>query len=159
MKDKNIENIIDVWKTTVDVQKHFNELCLKARQLAITALSAFLGGLGYLGAGGGVQNINGFVYSLLTVLATIVWMAFHFNDRHGYHRLLKGAVSHGLKIENAYKADIPIDLTASIGEHSPVKIFGFNFDSNKKVTFFYSVGYFVIWIPYFSFLIYKAYYC
>ena len=33
---------LEVWKTTVDVQKHFNELELKIRNFAITVVGAFL---------------------------------------------------------------------------------------------------------------------
>lgn len=37
---------VDVWKTIIDVQKHFNDLEMKVRNFGILILSAFIGAIG-----------------------------------------------------------------------------------------------------------------
>lgn len=37
---------VDVWKTVIDVQKHFNDLEMKVRNFGILILSAFIGAIG-----------------------------------------------------------------------------------------------------------------
>lgn len=38
---------LEVWKATIDVQKHFNELGLRVRSIAVTVLGALLAAAGY----------------------------------------------------------------------------------------------------------------
>jgi hypothetical protein len=40
--------IIDIWKQAVDTQKHFNDMCVKSRQLGLTFVAASLGAALYL---------------------------------------------------------------------------------------------------------------
>lgn len=44
IKLENLKLKIDIWKTVVDVQKHFNDLEMKVRNFGILILSAFIGG-------------------------------------------------------------------------------------------------------------------
>src|SRR5690606_38309066 len=37
----------EVWKATIEVQKHFNEISLRVRSIAVTVLGAFLDAAGY----------------------------------------------------------------------------------------------------------------
>src|SRR3546814_2229171 len=41
------ENRIEIWKTIIDVQKHFNELEMRIRNVAVTVLAAFLAAAGF----------------------------------------------------------------------------------------------------------------
>ncbi|MDS0065324.1 hypothetical protein [Enterobacter cloacae] len=46
MKLEQLKLKIDVWKTVIDVQKHFNDLEMKVRNFGILILSAFIGAIG-----------------------------------------------------------------------------------------------------------------
>jgi hypothetical protein len=40
--DKRNKLLIEVWKQAVDTQKHFNDMCVKSRQLGLTFVAASL---------------------------------------------------------------------------------------------------------------------
>jgi hypothetical protein len=40
--------LVDIWKQAVDTQKHFNDMCVKSRQLGLTFVAASLGAALYL---------------------------------------------------------------------------------------------------------------
>ena len=42
-KSELVERTVSVWEKTIDVQQHFNDLCLRIRNYAITVLAAILG--------------------------------------------------------------------------------------------------------------------
>jgi hypothetical protein len=135
------EMLLEVWKTTVDVQKHFNELELRIRNFAVTVLAAFLAAAGFsvkeslqLDVWGREISLTG----LVLLSGTFVWLAFYGMDRFWYHRLLKGAVDHGRTVEAALAPTLPeIGLTSAIGAASPITIGKFKFDSNRKMDWFY----------------------
>ena len=135
---------VDIWKKTVDVQQHFNDLELRIRNYAVTVLAAMLG----LTAYGLKENLQFTVFrfhtsvaAALLFLAIVPWSAFYLMDRHWYHRLLYGAVNHGLRIERRWQKTLPeIALTDSIGEYSPVRIWKFVLHSGHKMSLFYWAG-------------------
>ena len=135
---------VDIWKKTVDVQQHFNDLELRIRNYAVTVLAAMLGLTAY-GLKENLQiTIFGFrtsVAAALLFLAILPWSAFYLMDRHWYHRLLYGAVHHGQRIERRWQKLLPeITLTDSIGEHSPVRIWKVMLHSRHKMSVFYCAG-------------------
>jgi hypothetical protein len=61
-------------------------------------------------------------------------------DRLWYHRLLEGAVLHGIEVEKALEAAIPqIGLTSAIGAASPFYIKSKKFGSDQKMDWFYGL--------------------
>src|SRR5438874_2120227 len=40
--------LVEIWKQAVDTQKHFNDMCVKSRQLGLTFVAASLGAAFYL---------------------------------------------------------------------------------------------------------------
>ena len=135
---------IDVWKETVDVQQHFNDLELRIRSYAVTVLAAMLG----LAAYGFKENLQIAIAGHKTSIATAIlmtavlpWLGFYLMDRAWYHRLLYGAVSHGKKIEDRWKNILPeITLTDSIGERSTIRIRNWELHSTGKMDIFYGAG-------------------
>ncbi len=129
---------ISIWEKVVDVQMHFNDLCLRIRNFAISILGVLLGAaaIAYRFAG----HINIFSYkiptaSIFIAISIVVWLAFYLMDRYWYHELLKGAVHHAQKIEESLKATTPeIELANSIREqsHSSLKM-----NAAKKLNIFY----------------------
>ena len=151
---------VDVWKKTVEVQQHFNDLELRIRNFAITILAGVLG----LAAYGLKENLSATVFGHPISVAGVIlfagllpWAAFYFMDCHWYHRLLNGAVRHGKFIEDRLRPVLPeVCLTDSIAEESPTKIWRFlpkNFPwilhwlwknremhSTHKMNLFYGLG-------------------
>ena len=133
---------VDVWKTIIDVQKHFNYLEMKVSNFGILILSAFIGAIGVSFNSSSSLVIFGGSYSVAGMLAfgaAIVWLLFYFVDVYWYHPLLLGAVKKGLAIEKEIGVDIVnIDLTKTIGDNSPRDILFFkNVHSTTKAKIFY----------------------
>lgn len=118
-KDK-VGFYVEMWKQAIDVQKHFNDIELRVRSLALTLLTFALGGATLAVKDGRATKIFGVDLQLgAIVLAAglISWMAFYFMDQVWYHRLLIGAVKHAERIETILSADFPgVGLTQTISE-------------------------------------------
>jgi hypothetical protein len=122
------KNVIDVWKTVVQVQQHFNDIEMKIRGIFITMVLALIAAQGFVAEKhlsydfGSVQILYATFVPMLGIIGTNL---FYFMDKHWYHRLLVGAVKHGIKIEEKYKQQLPeLNLSASIGEASPIHLRG-----------------------------------
>ncbi|AXT27462.1 hypothetical protein D1823_13285 [Ruegeria sp. AD91A] len=135
--DKDLE----IWKTVVSVQMHFNDLELRIRNFAILSLGATLTVAGYsLRVGNNVVLMGKDVpfASIALTIGTIVWLCFWFMDRHWYHRLLLGSVYHGIDIETRYAKMRPsLSLSASIKKQSPNELFGRELRSKHRLDIFY----------------------
>ena len=138
---------LESWKKAIDVQQHFNEICMKIRNFYISLTTALLALAGVLMKSVdnkfveiGIFDIHILIlFLLILILSTIL---FYFIDRHWYHRLLVGAVKHALMIEKALGETAPsIKLTTSIGDESPMKVgrfsawrvIGFVLSGDKRV--------------------------
>ncbi|MCT7567822.1 HAD family hydrolase [Aliarcobacter butzleri] len=117
--EKELEHLIKIWDRTIDVQKHFNDIELRIRQLAITVSGLLLGGIITVTKLNGAADNN--LISVGFLITAVIWLIFYFVDRFWYHPLLKGSVYAGLELEKkiSYQLDIK-GLTNSIGEKSPV---------------------------------------
>jgi len=126
------------WEKTVDVQMHFNDLCLRLRSYAISILGVLLGAtaLAYRYAG----PVEIFCFKLHTsaiflAVSIIVWLAFYLMDRFWYHELLRGSVRHGSLLEDSLNDSIPnIDLANSIRKASHSSL---NINAATKLNIFY----------------------
>jgi hypothetical protein len=126
--DQNIMLALETWKKSIDVQEHFNEVCMRIRNFYITVISALLALIGVIINRADEPYFHvGFIevhvsipIILAIVMATIL---FYFVDRHWYHRLLVGAVLNALAIEKEFGGRIPgLNLTSSIGKQSPLDV-------------------------------------
>lgn len=126
LENEKLKLIVEVWKKTVEVQQHFNDLELRIRNFALTLLVGVLGGTALALKEGRVPiNLGGFQMSLASALMLagfIGWFGFWLLDRHWYHRLLVGAVAHGKKIEDAWSQVLPVGLTKTIEENSHIRV-------------------------------------
>jgi len=143
MNREDIEHNIKIWEKVVDVQMHFNDLCLKVRNVAISILGVLLGAAALSFRYAGSDQAAIFIF-----VAIVVWIAFYLMDRYWYHELLKGAVHHGQEIEKSLKEKIPaITLAHTIRDQSHSSL-GIN--AARKLDFFY-FGIFAILIVAFVF--------
>lgn len=114
---------IEAWKTTVQVQQHFNDIEMKIRALAITVLTAVLTAAAIAIKDGTTLHIFGVgvpLGSALLFIGLVTWLLFYGVDQIWYHRLLIGAVRQGEALEKLLAPQIPgIGLTQRISEESP----------------------------------------
>lgn len=112
---------IDMWKKSVDVQQHFNDIEWRIRGLALTAVTFALGAAG-VAARTGAQFGHVSLAAGVVLVGLILWNAFYFVDRVWYHQLLKAAVSGGTKMEEEIKRSLPeAGMTAAISDGSGYK--------------------------------------
>ncbi len=100
---KEYEQIIDIWKTSLEVQQHFNDLELQIRNFAVTLLVAVLGATAFALKEHYAISIFGSTFSLAVAICLAGvpgLLGFYFMDRHWYHRLLIGSVKQAISIEN-----------------------------------------------------------
>lgn len=122
-KEARIELQVDVWKTIIEVQQHFNDIELKVRGLALTVITAVLGAVALAAKDGTTVLLLGVHWKLATIVilvGAVIWRTFYQVDQIWYHRLLLGAVKQGIDIEKRLKAEVPgIELSQTIGAESP----------------------------------------
>lgn len=126
---------IEVWKKSVDVQQHFNDIEMRIRNSAVTLLG------GILAATGLALNANRPLTAVWLLSAGLVtWLAFFFMDRYWYHQLLRGAVKNAYDIEVRLRSKVPgANLASTIGEYSKVKILGRDTNSTYRLDLFYEI--------------------
>ena len=150
MTEDERDAYIEMWKQTIDVQKHFNDIELRIRGLALTVLTFVLGGASVAVRNGTTVSLDGFrlqLGTLILVLGIFLWLTFYFVDQVWYHRLLVGAVLHGQKLEDELRAVLPAaGLTHQISESSPYlfkvsiakhPLWQYELHSKQKLSFFY----------------------
>lgn len=117
-----VGHYISLWKTSVEVQQHFNDIEWRIRGLALTVATFALGAAGVAARDGttiGPVSLGSFVL----LLGLLLWYAFYFVDRYWYHPLLKGAVEEGTEFEAAIRRHLPeAHMTAGITERSAQEI-------------------------------------
>lgn len=112
------EYVLEVWKKTVDVQQHFNDIELRIRNMAITIYGGFLGAIAF-----SIRFNHFTLIPWLCVASALVWGAFFLMDLFWYHRLLLGAVHYGTSLESTYPEIFPTPSLANrIGKESPVTL-------------------------------------
>ena len=120
------ESIIEIWKTSIEVQQHFNDIEMKIRGFFIAIMVAIVAAQGFL-----LEKRLSFPLGSVTILyatflplvGVVAAYLFYFMDRYWYHRLLIGAVLHAGAIEKKYESELPeLGLGVKISERSPIKL-------------------------------------
>ncbi|WP_157685974.1 hypothetical protein [Robbsia andropogonis] len=129
---------IEIWKKTIDVQQHFNDLELRIRNFALVVVGAVLA----LGGYAIKESVHTTIFNKeINSAGLIIWsaiiplIAFYFMDRWWYHRLLKGSVNAGITIEKKLKElGYEIALSSEISKASPFewRLWGRKINPNSK---------------------------
>ncbi len=123
LRDERAKQIIEVWKTIVGVQQHFNDIGMRIRSMFVTILLALFASLGFLwdkkiALELGCVHVQ--IATIIPLFGVFGTMLFYFIDRYWYHRLLVGSVNHAIEIEKKHKAELPeLSLSDAIGRESP----------------------------------------
>ncbi|MGE0103707.1 MAG: hypothetical protein AB7H86_15410 [Blastocatellales bacterium] len=157
----DVKFALEIWKTAIDVQKHFNTLEMQIRSIAITVITATIGAAGLvfnqtqetireaIKASQAVPvtnhiriiGINLSSADMLVVGGMLAWLAFYFMDRWWYHRLLQGAVTQAQNIENVFKKATKLgylmSLSSSIRKESHLSMWKIQIRSGVKIDIFY----------------------
>jgi len=116
--DDQVGYYIDLWKKSVEVQQHFNDIGWRIRGLALT-VATFALGAGAVAARDASFIGNVSLGAVIVLLGLLLWVAFYFVDRYWYHSLLKGAVKGGTEIEKEIQRHLPkAGVTAAISQAS-----------------------------------------
>lgn len=112
-KEKDI--YVQIWAKAVDTQMHFNEMCVKSRQLGLTFVAAALGvGIVLLSRGGDFSlsqtwfgvSFQIHVSVLIVAAAALAMSGVRILDLNVYHKMLRGAVTFGEDFEENYMKQI-----------------------------------------------------
>jgi hypothetical protein len=112
--DKFAETVVTIWSKAVDTQMHFNEMCVKSRQLGLTFVAAALGLAVFLFSRSG--NDARFSYTIpvchhtlvlhvaefIILAAAVSVYAVKLLDLGVYHQMLRGAVAFGEDLEETH---------------------------------------------------------
>ncbi len=82
---ERLKLVVEVWKKTVEVQQHFNDLELRIRNFALTLLVGILGGTAFaiqqgFSVAAGAYRLS--LASLLLLVGLVAWIGFYVLDRH-----------------------------------------------------------------------------
>lgn len=160
-EEEQVPHYLEMWKQTIAVQQHFNDIEWRIRSLALTALTFALGAAALAAREKAAIQIFGWQVQLsftILLLGLFLWIAFYFVDQIWYHRLLIGAVKHGEALEEVLRENLPAaGLTTQISKSSPYQFsvgFGrFNHQfkktmhSSAKMRTFYLIGASALLIP------------
>ncbi len=128
--EKEMEIYVQIWAKAVDTQMHFNEMCVKSRQLGLTFVAAALGlGLVLLSRGSDFSltlalfesQVQIHVSVLIVIAAAFALAAVRILDLHVYHKMLRGAVTFGEDFEENYMKqifDLNKGMTQAISHYS-----------------------------------------
>ncbi len=125
----------EIWEKAVDTQMHFNEMCVKSRQLGLSFVAAALGVAFVL-----LSRSESFLVkipvrestysthasSLLVFVAALGLFAVKWLDLGVYHRMLRGAVEFGECLERTH-------LRALMGTPNGMTELISTYSRNKKV--------------------------
>lgn len=148
-EDERVGHYITMWKQSVEVQQHFNDIEWRIRGLALTVATFALGAAG-LAVKDRTEVGQVSLGAVIVFVGLILWYAFYFVDRAWYHPLLKAAVVSGTRLENEIKKSLPeAGMTQAITEGSPYKPSRLvqilsrtsgDMRSDDKLVWFYTVG-------------------
>jgi hypothetical protein len=117
---------VELWKQAIDVHKHFNDIEMRIRALALTVLTFALGGASLAIRDGTTIMLAGFRVdfgAITLIFALFLWLPFYFVDQVWYHRLLVGAVVHSAALERELRNWLPAaGLTDQISKKSPYEM-------------------------------------
>ncbi len=120
------QSIIEIWKTIVGVQQHFNDIAMKIRGLFITIAVAVAAAQGFLlekRLSVSIGPVTVLFATFLPLIGIVATYLFYFIDRYWYHKLLLGAVLQGGMIEEKYAQELPeLGLGKKISDQSPVEL-------------------------------------
>jgi hypothetical protein len=136
---------LELWKQTVTVQQHFNDIGWRIRAIALTALTFTFGATGLTYANTAPVHAGEFTFSaaaVVPVFGIILWWAFWFMDAKWFHRLLIGSVIDGARLEGLLKEHgVHAGLGEAISASSAVKLWPYKepVRSTKRLNLFYRV--------------------
>lgn len=147
----DVDAHLQVWKESVGVQMHFNDIGWRIRALALTVLTFTLGAIGFVFANLEPTRVGPWEVSpafFLPLLGMALWCAFWFTDRGWFHKLLKGSVLEGAAQERILSAHgVPTNLAGEISKASPITFKKWKkkgqplvWQSSFKLNVFYGMG-------------------
>ncbi len=142
LQPNHAELMISIWEKTIDLQIHFNEMCLTLRRTAVTAIGVTLGAGALAFRFGGNVAVAGSVVSvafLFVLVGIALCVAFFLMDRFWYHELLRASVRYAEDMEQPAKDlgfPCPLDLSRKIRERNQQGVLQ---SGGAKILAFYAI--------------------
>ena len=79
------KDVIEIWKTIVDVQRHFNDICMRIRGMFVTILLAVFAAVGFMLNKELKLEVDRFDVQfamLVPLYGVFITYLFYFIDRH-----------------------------------------------------------------------------
>jgi uncharacterized membrane protein len=118
--------MVEIWKQTVAVQMHFNDLEMRIRNYAITVMGALLAATAIAIEQELFFSFFGWTVSgaaLLLSAAAVSTVNFYIMDALWYQRLLAGASKEALRQEAELRSQgLSLELTSSLKRESPIPL-------------------------------------
>lgn len=137
-----LKHLLIVWEKVIDMQMHFNKLCMDLRRTGINIIGVLLaaGALAFR-FGGEVMVFDkpvsvAFVFIGIALLA---WVSFYLIDRFWYHQLLRSSVDYatGLSVNAAALGlGFPLDVSSKIRDENHKSL---GLSGAAKVNWFYGL--------------------
>lgn len=156
LNEELLPNVIATWSKVIDVQKHFNDIALRIRNLYLTVFTFIVAGLGYVLKEKIIIQIMSFemrLELLFCFLGALIMYSFYLMDKYWYHKFLIGASKQASFIETKWhKKFNELGLSNSISKESKFvrnyKVFGRSLfkttsNSNKRFSSYYKPS---IWV-------------
>jgi phosphoglycolate phosphatase len=141
--EKKVEIMHDAWKTTIDTQRHFNDVAMKIRHFGFVILAAVVGAAGLsLRSGYAIDlfDYNVPIGTFIMLFGAFVWIGIWFLDTKWYSPFLLGSVYTGINLEKQLNKVIPDCFTHSSdikAQSNEVTILGFKVNSSKRSSIFH----------------------
>lgn len=138
----NLNHLIKVWEKVIDLQMHFNEMCMNLRRTAISVLGIMLAAGALSFRFGGVIEIGSNKISVAFVfvlIALLVWISFYVMDRFWYHQLLRSTVSYAESLQsvaNTHGLTFELDISKKIREENQQSL---KQSGRAKINWFYGL--------------------
>lgn len=117
---------LEIWKQTVAVQMHFNDLEMRIRNYSITVMGALLAATAFVIEQKLFLSFFGWTISgaaLLLGAAAVSIVNFFIMDALWYQRLLAGASKEALRLEaDLRRLGLNVELTSSLKRESPIPL-------------------------------------
>lgn len=132
--------VLTVWAKVIDLQMHFNEMCMNLRRTAIGTLGALLAAGALSFRFGGLIQIydkNVSVALVFVVVALLVWLSFYIMDRFWYHELLRATVTYADELNAPAKQAgllVPLDMSKKIRQANHTAL---GMSGGAKINLFY----------------------
>ena len=132
----------EVCKEYEKIAMHFNDLLIQLRLRALGGLGVVVAIVGVVAKFSSEGQNFWHILSVSSLVLSLVWLSIYFLDVHYYNKLLVGAVSATVKIEQ--QDSVKLELSTKIKSHVETG----NSNSSWPISMFYFIVLFILLVSF-----------